>query len=398
MEYVRGIANLHLQHQEPVSKIVLMLQGRVETDLRSKSTSSQEGDFGTMDNHKLFKLSQDIFPPVNVPLAVKGFTLPKGIHPFLFQIRFPVLSACHKLQPWTRHLETALPPSFTFRAPSYEGSVKVQYWLRVKVQRPGRFKRDPVYEQEIMFIPADPVLPPPILDPVYSRSKQLFSAKNLDSNVSPPTFKSASGIDRRENGFVLLEATLPSPAILYIQRAVPLRLFVRTHATLVGDPPPAVLRTLGVAIQTDTTVTIGSDSATWTSSTDLVRIPKLEKLLVGSCTNEELSEEISRDLWKDATVSDVTPSFTTCTVMQQHSLVVTIGFSYGPGDTVYVVKTAINVEVHSGTTPAFGVMAVEELDGHYCNEQTISIPWRVGSERHLGITRGSTNNTPPPLY
>jgi hypothetical protein len=212
----------------------------------------------------------------------------------------------------------------------------VQYWLRVRVHRPGRFKHDPVCEQELTFAPADPVLPPSVLDPAYGRGILMLSAKNRDSDVSPSTFKSASGVNRQENGFVLLEATLPSPAILYIQRAVPLRLFVRTYSMLADNHPLVMLRTLGVAIRTYTTVTIGSDSATWTSSSDLVRIPKLEQLLIDSRTNGELSCEVSKDLWKDATVSDVTPSFTTCTVMRQHSLVVTIGFSYGPEDTVYV--------------------------------------------------------------
>jgi hypothetical protein len=212
----------------------------------------------------------------------------------------------------------------------------VQYWLRIKVHRPGRFKHDPVCEQELTFAPADPVLPPPVLDPVYSRSMQLLCGKNPDSDASPSTFKSASGVYKRENGFVLLEATLPSPAILYIQRPVPLRLFVKTHATPVDNHPLVVLRTLRVEIRTNTTVTIGSDSATWTSSSDLVRIQKLEQLLIDSRTNGELSCEVSKGLWKDATVSDVTPSFTTCTVMRQHSLVVNAGFSYGPEDTVYV--------------------------------------------------------------
>jgi len=136
--------------------------------------------------------------------------------------------------------------------------------------------------------------------------------------------------------FVLLKAILPSPAILYVRSVLPLQLFLKTHGALADDPPPIALRTLRVAIQTKTTVTIGSDSATWTSSRDLVRISGLELQLTGSRVNGELSDEVSKDLWKDATVSDVTPSFTTCTVMRRHSLVVTAGFSYGPEDTVHV--------------------------------------------------------------
>lgn len=64
-----------------------------------------------------------------------------------------------------------------------------------------------------------------------------------------------------------------------------------------------------------------------------------------------------------------------------------------------MVKTAIDVEVHSGVTPTPGVMAVEAFEGYDSNEQTAFVPWRIGSERHLGITRGSAmtvNDVPPP--
>jgi hypothetical protein len=105
---------------------------------------------------------------------------------------------------------------------------------------------------------------------------------------------------------------------------------MKTHETLASGPPPIALRTLAVVIQTNTTITIGTDSGTWTSSRDLVRLSGLDLHFTGARVDGELSDEISTDLWKDSTLSDVTPSFTTCTVMRQHSLVVSAGFSYGP--------------------------------------------------------------------
>jgi hypothetical protein len=208
----------------------------------------------------------------------------------------------------------------------------VQYRLRVKVRRPGRFKRDPVSEQELTFLPLDPAFPPPMLDPACGRSAQLLGVGNPDSSPPPSIFKSTSQVVARAGRSVMLEATLPSPAILYIQNHVPLRHFMKTHTTQADSPPPIALRALAVVIQTNTTITIGSDSATWTSSRDLVRLSGLDLQFTGARVKGELSDEISTDLWKDATLSDVTPSFTTCTVMQQHSLVVTAGFSYGAED------------------------------------------------------------------
>lgn len=67
----------------------------------------------------------------------------------------------------------------------------------------------------------------------------------------------------------------------------------------------------------------------------------------------------------------------------------------------WVVKMVINVEVHSGITPAPSVILMRELDGYQSNEQIDQIPWRVCSERHLGIAQGSAvtaYTVPPPPY
>jgi hypothetical protein len=63
--------------------------------------------------------------------------------------------------------------------------------------------------------------------------------------------------------------------------------------------------------------------------------------------------------------------------------------------------TAISVEVHSGITPTPGGMVMDDLYGNQSNEQAVLVPWRVGSERHLGIRRGSAvavDDVSPPPY
>lgn len=59
----------------------------------------------------------------------------------------------------------------------------------------------------------------------------------------------------------------------------------------------------------------------------------------------------------------------------------------------------MNVELHSGVEarPLLEAMSPEEAD----EEQIAFVPWRMGSERHLGILgrRDSrTDNAPPPPY
>jgi hypothetical protein len=53
-----------------------------------------------------------------------------------------------------------------------------------------------------------------------------------------------------------------------------------------------------------------------------------------------------------------------------------------------VLMSIINVEVHSGVGLSHGFDA------------TNLVPWRIGSERHLGITRWTTldSTTDPPEY
>lgn len=208
----------------------------------------------------------------------------------------------------------------------------MRYWVRVKVKRPGQFTHDAISERELPFLPLDPLLPPPMLDLARRRAVQPL---NLEPNARPCFLKSAPAIPVPASS-VLIEATLPTPSILCTQRTVPLQLFIKLNTAVVEAPPLIALRTLRVAIRTKTNIIIGSDSATWTSSKDMVHIAGHELQLIDSRTSRESLVEVSSDFWKDAPIPNMTQSFTTCTVGQQHWLVVTAGFSYSSGDTIYV--------------------------------------------------------------
>jgi hypothetical protein len=102
--------------------------------------------------------------------------------------------------------------------------------------------------------------------------------------------------------------------------------------------------------------------------------------------------------------------------MQQHFLVIAGGFSHGDAGPIQVsflhvarigsaiiistsqtIKTTVNVGVHIGIKPASDGSG-EEDDDENSTEITF-VPWRVGSERHLGIQRSSGSiSTPPPAY
>ena len=149
---------------------------------------------------KLFQFSQHLFPPPHVPLAPRGYSLSKGVYEFPFTVRFPVLSACPEPHPGSSHVVASLPPSFQFKARDQRGFAKVHYKLEVEVKRPGRLHHNGLLEHSIHFLSLDPTLPPPMLSAATRRCQGLH---------------------------LTLEAALPSPSILFLGSAIPLRLFVQ---------------------------------------------------------------------------------------------------------------------------------------------------------------------------
>lgn len=65
------------------------------------------------------------------------------------------------------------------------------------------------------------------------------------------------------------------------------------------------------------------------------------------------------------------------------------------------MKTMINVELHSGIARHPHRDALLTPEEEESEEQFTFVPWRIGSDRHLGILgrRDSrTDNAPPPPY
>jgi hypothetical protein len=203
---------------------------------------------------------------------------------------------------------------------------KLDYILRVKVKRPGRFQRNVSILQELMFLPSGP---PPSSIP-SSGSGHCTTARGLwVNNLAPeevPTIPTRYLPDKIP--ILMLEARLPSPAILYLEERLPLHLFVRKFPEPTGNLLLIELRSLVISLQTTTTITIGFPHTSWTSPRDLLNRTGLKEVVASSGETEQLSEIMSSAL-QSVTIPKVTPSFTTWTVKQEHSLQVIAGFSIG---------------------------------------------------------------------
>ncbi|PVH74879.1 hypothetical protein DL98DRAFT_602829 [Cadophora sp. DSE1049] len=390
MDYVRGDVILSLQRADAVSRITVVLSGTLLSSVVAAATNPLDGTLHAMNSHKLFENGQAVFPPPDLPISSKGFSLPKGSNVFPFVLRFPILSTCSDTNhDWIKHLNTTLPPSTKVQAPNNAATAEAKYSLKVKVERPGRFKPDLTSQLELKFMPLDPSLPPPMLSPVSSRTSR--SLLRTLSGSSPPSSPPVS--DRLDNSVITFEASLPSPAILHTKHHLPLKIFsvIKSAPRIAGTT--VYLRTLVFSLRAETIVTVGPNSTTWLSSDELINLSALDVELSEAIAG---SGEVDGDLWKDALMPDIKPSFTSCTMVQQHFLVVSGGFSYGKDGPVQLIKTSLNVDIHSGIKSKIASHEVANAE-----PEVPFVPWRVGSERHLGIMRQTdsvSSSAPPPAY
>lgn len=250
--------------------------------------------------------------------------MPKGSHSFPFAISFPLLSACDRSQSLVRHLATALPPSFDSHAPGGRGSAKIDYILKAKVKRPGIFHWDILTQQELLFIPLDPPLSSIPLGPGHgtATSRELYLHDIVPTRQRTAPAQHSAGQDPT----LLLEARLPSPAVLYAGDKVPLTLLLHTFPATPGNAFPIQLRSVAISLQSTTTVNVGIDHTSWKSSRNLLHLTDLRRTVANSQKKDVLSD-LNSSMLHNVTIPNITPSFTTCTVRHEHSLDVTSGFS-----------------------------------------------------------------------
>jgi hypothetical protein len=307
---------------------------------------------------QLFKITKNIFLPGQIDsVTTAAFTLSRGIHSFPFEIQFPGFPEFQKMDQGKSPLQAVLPPSFTFKAPKLEGSAKVRYWLSVRVKKSCRLKSNLLQKQELRFEPFNPFLSPARLGSIkVTRNGRLGS----------------------------LQMTLPSPVILNDSLKLPLLLSFKSQKATIQDSSPLVVRSLKIAILMRTTILLPCSSATWTESRDLIDMTGLEARI----NDTGQFEALHSGLYQNTLTPEITPSFITSTVRRSHSLVVTVGFSYGCGGFIHVrvmtltssidanfsqtIEAGVDVEVHTSMPLPPSITSVVEMQDHPGNGPTDS--------------------------
>ena len=202
----------------------------------------------------------------------------------------------------------------------------VEYYLRVEVLRPGRFKSNLVVKHPINFMPLDPALPPPMMEPTKIKSTRVLRFELPSSpGVSSPS--SPLVVDARP---VTLSSSLPAPAVLRIGSGLPLGISLLAKDGMTTTPS-LFIRSLTLNLLTELTVNVGPNLRTWTTWKEMMTTDLEIEL------DTEEDQELPAELWKNVIVPDcLTPSFTTCSLMQQHFVVVLVGLSYGKEGSILV--------------------------------------------------------------
>jgi hypothetical protein len=99
--------------------------------------------------------------------------------------------------------------------------------------------------------------------------------------------------------------------------------------------PAARLCSLAITLQRTTSVTAGTRHTSWQSSTEILSLRGLTRLVSCSQDVEELSD-LNDMILQSTAIPDITPSFTTCTVEQTYALDVDVWFSVGKNNILKV--------------------------------------------------------------
>jgi hypothetical protein len=89
---------------------------------------------------------------------------------------------------------------------------------------------------------------------------------------------------------------------------------------------PIQLQSITINLVSTTTITLGVDHKSWTTSQNLLQLTDLKRAVTNTQANDLLSEPNSTTLQHIA-IPNITPSFTTCTIRHEHSLELAAGFS-----------------------------------------------------------------------
>jgi hypothetical protein len=349
LDFISGKVVLTLSNEENVSAILVKLEGESKTMLLRPAPAhdNRERDTIAAENHKVLYKVQQVFPsqdPHTGLRSASAFTLPAGQHEYPFRLKFPINNNCEKQpQSYTvagiklmelpphmqyKHVTQILPPSLS----GFPGEAEIRYYLKVTVQRPSLFKGNRRSQVGFKFLPIEPPRAGPSNAEVFARRPHTFQA-GLSSYVRKPSLfsKKKPTVLSGTPPSVLVDARLPSPAILTCNEPLPLKLFIKKQN---NSPEYVYLMALQIELIGHTHVRAQDVQRTETGNWVIASLSGLSLPICKPSDTSESASVVDGNLWNHIKLPHtVTPSFVTCNLARKYELEVRVTIGYGyPGE------------------------------------------------------------------
>jgi hypothetical protein len=348
LDFISGRIILNLSREDTISAILVKLEGESKTRMPiPEDARTRGGDTRVQyaeENHKILYKVQQVFPSADLtPGTPSAYTLRPGQHEYPFRFKFPFNNGCATFtksigfagirlidlpdQTPYKHVTKTLPPSLN----GFSMEAEIRYYVKVTVQRPSIWKGNKRSEVGLKFLPIEPIRPPPSNAETFARRPHTFCAGLSTYARKSSMFKKKPTQLSNSPPSVLVDARLPSPAILTCNESIPLRILLKKQAEspeyvfLVGLQIDLIGRTKLRAQQL-----VKTETGTWV----VMSLTGLSMAI--SNPNDPVGTEspIDSSIWDRIPLPHtVTPSFDTCNISRFYELQVIVTLGYGhPGE------------------------------------------------------------------
>jgi hypothetical protein len=415
LDIISGKIILNLVSDETIAAIVVKLEGESKTLLFRPPPAPYERQYNrrddrnriAMENHKILYQLQQVFPTLNSgsgPTSGSSYTLRAGQHEYPFRFKIPFNNTCNenKLQPvgfgalklmelpnQYRHVHRTLPPSLS----GLPNEAEIRYYVKVTVQRPSIFKENRRNEVGFRFLPIEPPRPLPTNSEVFARRPHAFQPA-LVKQRGKGMFTRPVQVSKTPPS-VLLDARLPSPAILVCREPVPLRLLIKKQGE---SEEQLYLVGLGIELIGTTQVRALDVVRNEVMSYPVTNLSNL-KIPVGNPTDPIGTDwTVDSALWDGIKLPPtVGPSFEACNIDRSYELEAKVTLGWGVNGVIQVCilqfSSLLSFLFSSPSSFLSPFQIPLQVSIHYCQEytnttkpQTQLLPLRFPIQVYSGVS------------
>jgi hypothetical protein len=348
LDFISGRIILNLTREDTISAILVKLEGESKTRMAIPEDSRQRGGDTRIqyeqENHKILYKVMQVFPSTDIALGTpSAYTLRPGQHEYHFRFKFPFNNGCatHTKsigfagirlidlpdQTPYRHVTKTLPPSLN----GFSEEAEIRYYVKVTVQRPSIWKGNKRSEVGLKFLPIEPIRPAPSNAETFARRPHTFTAGLSPYTTKQSIFKRKPTQLSNTPPSVLVDARLPSPAILTCNEPIPLRILLKKQ---VESPEYVFLVGLQIDLIGHTKLRAQQLVKTETGTWVVMSLTGLSMPIVNPSDPVGTESTIDSTIWERIPLPPtVTPSFDTCNISRLYEVQIIVTLGYGhPGE------------------------------------------------------------------